>query len=171
MKSKIKYIIIIVITMLLFPQLSHAQADCACCTEDHSKFDFWVGDWIVYDTIGNKVGENQILKLEDNCLINENWKGETGGSGKSYNYFDSTDSTWNQVWIDNQGSNLVLKGRAEGNKMILQSRLVQGMKIDWYSNRITWTKNEDNSVTQLWEILDKNDKLLSVAFIGIYKKR
>lgn len=31
--------------------------------------------------------------------------------------------------------------------------------------------NEDESVTQLWEILDKEDKLLSIAVKGIYRKK
>jgi len=170
-KTFIKRIFFSALILATLAQVSFAQDKCACCSEFHGQFDFWVGDWIVYDTLGNKVGENQIIKLEDNCILNENWKGEKGGSGKSYNYFDASDSTWNQVWIDNQGSNLVLKGHASSNKMILQSSLVKGTKIDWYSNRISWIKNDDNSVTQLWEILDKNDNVIQVAFMGIYKKR
>ena len=55
--------------------------------------------------------------------------------------------------------------------MILSSELMPGQKIDFYRNRITWTKNEDGSVTQLWEIVDKQDKLLSIAFKGIYKQK
>ena len=148
-----------------------AQSDCACCTDDHKQFDFWVGEWNVYDTAGNKVGENAIVKLEKGCIINEHWKSARGGSGRSYNYFDPSDSTWNQLWIDSQGNNLKLKGHAKTNEMILSSELVPGQKIDFYRNRITWTQHEDESVTQLWEILDKNDKVLSVAFKGIYKRK
>ena len=150
---------------------AYSQQDCACCSEYHKQFDFWVGDWIVYDTLGNKVGENLIEKIEVNCIINEHWKSANGGTGSSYNYFDRSDSTWNQVWVDSQGGNLVLKGTGGDGLMTLKSKLLPGQKIDWYANRITWMLNEDGSVTQLWEILDKNDKVISTAFKGIYRKK
>jgi hypothetical protein len=123
----------------------------------------------VFDTTGKIVGENLIIKLENNCIISEHWKDVSGGSGRSYNYYNSSDSTWNQVWVDSQGSNLVLKGNAEKNKMILRSELMPGKKVDLYRNSITWTKNEDGTVTQLWEILDKKDAILTTAFHGIYR--
>ena len=50
-----------------------AQSDCACCTDYHKQFDFWIGEWNVYDTTGHKVGENSIVKLEKGCIINEHW--------------------------------------------------------------------------------------------------
>jgi hypothetical protein len=169
--SKMKKSFLFISIIFTFSIYSYAQSDCACCTENHKQFDFWVGDWNVYDTIGNKVGENLILKLENNCIINEHWESVNGGSGSSYNYYDQSDSTWNQVWIDSQGSNLVLKGKGEANKMTLKSRLLKGKKVDLYYNQITWTKNKDESVTQVWEIFDKNNQLLSTAFKGIYKKK
>jgi len=167
MKKNITFYIVMIITT----NISLAQIDCLCCTDFHKQFDFWVGEWMVYDTAGTKLGENNIVKLGDNCILNEHWKGAKGSTGRSYNYFDLSDSTWNQVWIDNQGGNLVLKGKAEENKMILQSKLIKGKKVDWYRNRITWTNNEDESVTQFWEILDKNGNQLAVAFKGIYKRK
>ena len=157
---------------ILFSFVSvQAQSDCPCCTDFHRQFDFWVGEWNVYDTVGNKVGENSIEKLENGCIINEHWRGAGGGTGRSYNYYNKADSTWNQVWIDSQGNNLELKGHAKTNQMILSSILIPGQKVDFYRNRITWTKNADESVTQFWEILDKNDKVLSIAFKGIYKRK
>ena len=148
-----------------------AQDDCACCSEYHHQFDFWVGEWIVYDTAGNVVGENTISKLEKGCIISEHWRGAQGTTGRSYNYFNPSDSSWNQVWIDSNGSNLVLKGKAQPGIMKMKSELLPGQKVDWYYNQITWTRNPDNSVTQLWEILDKDENVLAVAFRGIYKKK
>jgi len=150
---------------------SSAQSDCVCCSDFHKQFDFWVGEWNVYDTAGNMVGENTIAKLESGYIINEHWQGASGGSGRSYNYFNQSDSTWNQVWIDSQGNNLVLKGRAESNKMILSSELIPGKKIDFYRNRITWTSNIDDTVSQLWEILIEDGEVVSAAFNGLYKRK
>lgn len=148
-----------------------SQTDCACCTEFHKQFDFWVGNWNVYDTTGVQIGENLVVKLEDNCIINEHWIGFAGSTGRSYNYFNIYDSTWNQLWIDNNGGNLVLKGSLSENRMVLKSDLLAGTKVDWYSNQISWTNNTDGSVTQTWQILDKNDRPLNTIFVGIYKRK
>ena len=160
--------LLITLALFLCTLFGQAQTSCNCCTANHQQFDFWVGDWDVYDTGGKKVGENKIEKLENDCIVSENWKGTTGGSGKSYNYYNTADSTWNQVWISNSGNNLVLKGKAATNKMILKSELIKNEKGNYY-NQITWTKNEDNTVTQLWEIINEKGESLSVAFEGIYK--
>ncbi len=164
-----KRIFVIVALPILLYDLQ-AQ-DCACCSESHQQFDFWVGDWIVYDTLGNLVGENTIEKLVTECVLSEYWRGGSGGVGRSYNYYNLADSTWNQVWIDASGANLVLKGRLVGKSMVLQSELLSGQKIDWYRNRITWIPNIDGTVTQLWEILNKEGKVINQAFQGIYKKK
>ena len=148
-----------------------SQTNCKCCTEKHQQFDFWIGDWVVHDTTGTKVGDNTITQLEDKCIISEHWRGAKGTTGRSYSYFNRTDSTWNQVWIDNTGSNLVLKGKAQPNQMILKSELLPGKKVDFYYNQVTWTANEDGTVSQLWEIYDQKGKLLTTAFLGIYSKK
>jgi len=157
-----------IIPLILISSFAFSQTKCPCCTDNHFAFDFWVGDWVVKDTLGKPLGENSINKLENNCIINEHWKGAGGGTGSSYNYFDSKDSTWNQLWIDNSGSILKLKGKAEPNKMILKSELQPGKKIDWYYNQITWTKREDGTVSQVWDIFDKDGNLLNTIFYGIY---
>lgn len=126
----------------------------------------------MYDTTGTVIGENTITKLEDNCILNEVWRGKGGTTGRSYNYFNPSDSTWNQLWIDNTGSNLILKGNgSDGTKMVLSSDLLPGKKIDFYRNRITWSLNEDGSITQIWEVVDKQGTKLNELFKGIYKKK
>ena len=157
--------------LLAIPVLINAQSTCACCTAQHRQFDFWLGEWMVFDTAGKKLGENSIVKLEDQCLLSELWQGAGGGTGRSFNYYDPSDSTWNQLWLDKQGTILKLKGRAKTNSMILKSDWAAGQGGSKFYNRITWKKNEDGSVLQLWEILGPSDEVLSVAFKGIYKRK
>ena len=158
------------ITIILITSISlFSQEDCPCCNEYNRQFDFWIGDWTVYDTAGNIVGENIIQKVEGGCLITEQWKGSKGGTGRSINFYDKSDSTWNQTWVDNSGNILKLKGNLIEKSMIMQSTLIEGTKIDFYKNQITWTPNKDKSVTQKWEILDKDNNVLQLLFLGIYK--
>ena len=154
----------------LIPTLIYSQENCACCSSNHKNFDFWVGDWEVFNAEGVKIGENLVEKLEDNCIVSENWTGVNGNSGKSFNYYQPIDSTWNQLWISNTGNILKLKGHAEIDKMILLSDLQQNEKGSFF-NRITWTKNNDGTVTQLWEILNSDQQAVKTAFKGIYKRK
>ena len=150
---------------------SDKDKDCACCTHFHGQFDFWIGEWVVYDTLGKQVGENKIEKLEDGCILSERWVGASGGTGRSYNYYDDTDRSWHQVWIDNKGQNLVLKGSGGQGRMSMQSELIKGKKVDFYANRITWEKRNDGSVIQTWDLVDEFDRPFKVVFKGIYKPK
>jgi len=164
--------VILLLTILFFVQNLVAQVEkkqCPCCSESHSSFDFWIGDWTVYDVNGKVVGYNTIEKQYDNCVLQEKWTSSAKNKGTSYNYYDEKDSTWNQVWVDNSGFSLTLKGNYSEGKMILKSELVEGQKGKYY-NQITWTKNEDGSVTQVWNIFNEKNKMTQEAFRGIYKK-
>jgi len=53
--------------------------------------------------------------------------------------------------------------------MILRSEEQKNNDGQAFYHRITWTKNEDGTVRQLWETVT-NDKDVVVAFDGLYKK-
>lgn len=144
-------------------------ANCVCCTENHAAFDFWIGSWNVTDRAGAKVGTNRIEKLQDDCMLQENWIGTSGSTGTSTNFFNSQAKQWEQLWIDNQGTYLKLKGNRKGNQMILSSDVFTHTDGNEYINRITWTINEDGTVRQLWEIL-REGKVVNVLFDGLYTK-
>ncbi|MFY0604400.1 MAG: hypothetical protein JXQ93_10645 [Flavobacteriaceae bacterium] len=170
MKTKTLYALLILCTVSI--QAQTKKEDCKCCTENHTKFDFWVGDWVVKDTTGKIVGENKINKIQDKCAIQENWTSASGTTtGTSFNYYDSNDDTWNQIWVDNQGSQLVLKGKPSENKMVLKSKMLKGKKIAFYYHQITWTLQKDGTVIQHWEIYDKNHNVLNSLFKGVYSKK
>jgi hypothetical protein len=147
-----------------------SQTGCKCCDDGHRQFDFWIGDWIVKDTLGTVVGENRITKIEDGCVLKEQWTGTSGTTGTSMNYFDKSNKTWNQLWLDNGGNQLKLKGQLALGKMILRSEMEQTTDSNYY-NQITWSKNEDGTITQLWEIFDASNQPLRTLFKGIYHRK
>ncbi len=161
--------LILFISIFLSARANAQQTStCACCSEPHKQFNFWLGHWDVYDTTGKKVGENKIEVMEGGCGLRENWKSDTQ-TGTSTNYFDPVDNTWNQLWIDNVGTILSLKGAYNNGKMELKSAMMQGKKVAFYYNVITWEKNKDGTVTQTWDVRENTGKLVSRAFKGIYK--
>ncbi len=168
-----KAIIVLAITIFAFTGTkTHSQnkSKTPCTTAAYKQFDFWVGSWNVYDAKNNLIGKNNVVKMKNACAIQENWSSKTSTSkGTSYNYYNAIDKSWNQVWVDNAGGSLILKGFYKHNKMVLKSNLISGKKGAYY-NQITWFKNSDGSVTQLWELLDVDNTSFNEIFRGTYKK-
>ncbi len=142
---------------------------CPCCEGDYRDFDFWVGSWKVLDSEGNVMGTNEITIADGKCVIQENWIGAKGTMGLSVNYFNAADTTWNQVWVDNAGKPLILKGGMVNGSMVMKSlpAIVNGKKG---VNQISWTPNEDGTVLQEWVLIDEETKIKSLLFQGWYHK-
>lgn len=163
----------LVITIYSTPGLFAQQKipACPCCDEEYKQFDFWVGDWVVYAK-GKMAGYNKITKIEDGCVLRENWKSfDSSYSGSSYNFYDKVDKKWKQVWIDNQGTVLELSGRFENGRMVLQSKEKKAPDGNNIINRITWYENDDGTVRQLWEQSNDGGIAFTVAFDGLYRRR
>ena len=158
----------------LLPGLLIAQNNCKCCTENHKAFDFWVGEWVVYLPDGNKAGENSIVKIENNCVLKEEWKSANPGyTGTSYNFYNLNSLKWEQLWIDNQGQHLKLTGNRVDNQMILKSESFKDKNNNDAYNRVTWTYNDDGTVRQLWETITtvEGKESVAIAFDGLYKRK
>ena len=157
--------------LMALPSLNAQSSTCVCCEENYSSFDFWIGDWKVTLADGSLAGHNTITKQQDGCVLIENWtSAKSGYTGTSTNYFNSSSQQWEQLWIDNQGQILKLKGNRVGHQMILSSDPYTGDDGEDYSNRITWTDNSDGTVRQLWELL-KSGQVGKVLFDGLYQPK
>lgn len=87
----------------------HERADRArypCKYRPESRaFDFWVGDWEVHDNQHGQglAGHSHVERIVGDCVIFENWTGTMGGTGKSFNSFNTETGTWQQNWMDDVG--------------------------------------------------------------------
>jgi len=162
--------LLLFIALLLTVNLNAQTNNCQCCTENHSEFDFWIGSWSVTGPKGKTVGKNVINKIQGNCILQENWtSSQSSFTGTSNNFYNAQEKRWEQIWLDNQGGSLHLKGHKVGNQMILESDEKKNKDDEPFYHRITWTHNDDGSVRQYWETV-KNGKDITVTFDGLYKK-
>ncbi|MBG7612636.1 hypothetical protein IU405_10295 [Polaribacter sp. BAL334] len=167
-KNQFIYIFFTLISAVIVAQ---NQNEAPCSGEKYEQFDFWEGNWKVYDKEGDLVGTNKVVKLQDDCVLQENWASKlSSNTGTSYNFYNTANGTWNQIWIDNSGFTMNLKGHFRDGKMVLKSELIHA-KPRSFANQITWKKNKDNTVTQIWTTVDENGKILYEIFYGIYKKQ
>lgn len=73
--------------------------------------------------------------------------------------------------MDNAGNPLVLIGAPQDGDMVMRSAQQTAQNGLVYYNRLTWSPQEDGSVTQRWDIMNPADSLLSTVFLGVYQKR
>lgn len=169
MKTKFK-IILALVFLVVFQPLVTAQDNCNCCTEQHKEFDFWLGSWNLVKPDGTIAGTNKIVKQQGNCIIRENFKSaKSQYTGTSINFYNTKSKQWEQIWTDNSGKILHLKGNRTGNKMILRSDDEEDRNGNQFYFQVTWTLNKAGSVRQYYEKVDNNGNH-SVVFDGLYKK-
>ena len=143
-----------------------------CSAAEHRQFDFWLGDWDVPAPNKQPTGHSHIESILSGCVIEENWTGGSGYSGKSFNTYNRDTQRWEQFWVDTTGVRLHLTGGLVDGKMVLagvqdkpnaKTGLVQ-------RERITWTPNADGSVRQFWETSIDDGKTWTVSFDGRYQR-
>lgn len=166
--------LIILLAALLPMALQAAERPEPCSTPEYRQFDFWLGDWEVFNKDGQKVGENLITLEQGKCVLHEHWTGAHasggGGTGESFSMYDNKRGAWHQTWVAATGNLLLLDGGLEGDRMVMSGTqpLPDGKTVQ---NRITWIPQEDGSVHQVWEQSFDGGETWKTGFLGIYRKK
>lgn len=143
-------------------------ANTACEAPEARQFDFWSGSWQV-SAKGKVVGHNTISKIHGGCTLLEEYTTPKGYEGKSFNYYDETDGNWHQIWVDNSGTRLHLKGGYSEGRMVMSGDRVRG-DGKTVTDRITWHNNADGTVRQVWDVSEDQGQTWKTVFDGIYER-
>lgn len=131
--------------------------------------DFWVGEWEVKGKNGQVAGKSSIQISLDSCLIIENWTGTSGGTGKSFNFYNANNAYWQQTWVDNSGGSIeFIEGRFENSTLqFARSRPLSDGSI----KRLSFSKIDENRVRQLGETSLDEGKTWSIEYDLIYYRK
>jgi hypothetical protein len=124
----------------------------ACDTPQHHQFDFWVGDWQVFDGDTDKlVALDRVEKHSEGCIVQQNLTFVTdlyrrpGAkyrlSGISVNRFDG--EAWLELWADNQWGAIALRGAPDENGSMVLKSIVPSRNRDL---KLVWQKAPGGSV-------------------------
>lgn len=152
------------------PQAREAPA-CTTEASPYRDFDFWVGEWHVFDPeSGRKLGENSVTRRENGCLIVERWTSEGGATGMSMNFYDPLQDAWRQIWQSAPGFIDYTGGLDEAERMVLEGTLHSNARGTSVPFRGRWTLNEDGTVLQeFWQRDDSGE--WQSWFRGLYRPR
>ena len=139
-------------------------------TPQFDEFDFWVGEWDVHTKDGTLAGHNRIAKVENGCVLIEQWEGASGGTGMSINYLEHSSGQWVQIWNAAGGTQIDIRGGLTDDGMLLVG------KIHYVGNSTTadfrglWTLLEDGRVRQFFEQSNDGGETWSPWFEGFYTR-
>jgi hypothetical protein len=168
-----------VLTLILLLPIAHASPVAAqeqlasqpCASDEYAQFDFWLGSWDVTTPDGGVAGTNTITREFNGCVLREQWIGQGGGTGESFNVYDPTRDAWHQTWVDGQGRLLLLDGGLDTRgRMVLRGER-PGQDGIMVTDEITWEPREDGTVLQVWSVSTDAGTSWREAFRGVYTRQ
>ncbi|MBI4852721.1 MAG: tetratricopeptide repeat protein [Acidobacteria bacterium] len=133
-------------------------------------FDFWVGEWDVKTQDGSLAGTNTIQRVVGDCALIENWTNSSGGTGKSFNFYNNQTKKWHQTWVDDKGNVINFSGEFKDNSMKFQAENTtsDGKKI---LRKLTFYPISSDQVRQLGEISSDNGNSWAIEYDLTYFRR
>lgn len=112
-----------------------------CAATEYHQLDFWIGDWDTFeseDANGPSVARARVEPIAQGCAIHELYEQNDGLIGDSILSYDPVRKQWQQTWVTNRGSLMVLWGGFKDGALILEgeSHLRDGSTV---MQRITWS--------------------------------
>ncbi len=153
--------ILIVLPLLAVAPVYAQDSDAAAavpppgnpCEDDEAfdAFDFWLGEWVVHGPGGQFAGTNVISKELRGCQLVENWSSATGMTGSSINYLDRITNEWVQIWNDEYGGQINIRGGMTEDGMALSGTIHYIGNNTTFEFRALWTPLDDGRVRQFFE--------------------
>lgn len=135
-------VIVFLITLLAATHIatnSLASADSpaatSCRSSAYREFDFWAGDWDVFDFAGASAAESRAARsnssnskivarakvdlILEGCVLREDYQGADGHKGQSFTIYDSSRKVWHQSWVTNRGELLLIEGNVDHDAMVM----------------------------------------------------
>lgn len=148
------------------------QAPPSCEELDvHRQWDFWIGEWdvVVNDSTRAPAGANTITSRHNGCMLEEEWRSVSGGTGSSINFYDGARGVWRQVWVAAAYVIEIEGGLDDSGAMVLEGEIRTFVSGTTSPFRGIWTELEPGVVNQRFE-LQGPDGAWAVWFDGLYTR-
>jgi hypothetical protein len=141
-----------------------------CNVPEYRQLDFWLGDWDTFEPGDSttSVARAHVDLIAAGCAIHELYEQTDGLIGDSILSFDPVRKLWQQTWVTNHGSLMVIAGRFKDGVLTLEG-------TNHYSNgksplqRITW-KAEGSGVRESSVISKDGGKTWEPAFDVLFQR-
>jgi hypothetical protein len=143
-----------------------------CTAAEYRQLDFWIGDWDTFETDdpdGPSIAHARITPIAQGCALHELYAQGDGLIGDSILSYDPVHRQWQQTWVTNRGSLMVLRGKAVDGALVLEGdvHLRDGTST---RQRITWRPQGD-AVRESAELSKDGGTTWTPAFDVLFRKR
>jgi len=143
-----------------------------CSAVEYRQLDFWIGDWDTFemeDPNGASIAHAQVRPIVDGCALHESYEQSDGLVGDSILSFDPVRRQWQQTWITNRGSNMVLWGELRDSALVLEGEvhLHDGATV---RQRITW-RTQGDAVQETAVLSRDGGRSWEAAFDVLFRER
>jgi hypothetical protein len=163
--------------MLVLLGLSIASASGAptrppagCNIPEYRQFDFWLGDWDTFDPGDStaSIARAHIDLIAAGCALHELYEQTDGLIGDSILSFDPVRKLWQQTWVTNYGSILVIAGGFKDGALSMEGtmHLPNGTSL---LQRITW-KREGSGVRESSTLSKDGGKTWEPSFDVLFQR-
>lgn len=129
-----------------------------CVSPSHRQFDFWVGNWDVFE-LGEPtpVAHAQVESILNGCVLHENYQASDGSQGQSFSIYDTEKSAWRQTWVTGRGELLEIEGSFKNGEMVLSGTNQKGALVrgSWMPQKdevreVAETSHDDGKTWKPW---------------------
>jgi hypothetical protein len=136
-----------------------------CSTAEYHQLDFWIGDWDTFETdtpSGPSEARTHVDPIAQGCAIHELYEQTDGLIGDSILSYDPVRKQWQQTWVSNFGSIMVIVGGFKDGALVLEgeAHLRDGRSV---IQRITW-QAKDQGVRESAVLSKDGGKTWAPAF-------
>ena len=142
-----------------------------CNAAEYHQLDFWIDDWDTFETDspgGASVARAHVDRIAQGCGLHELYEQTDGLIGDSILSYDSVRRQWQQTWITNRGSIMVITGNVKDGALVLEGE-VHRNDGQMALQRISW-KAEGGGVRESALISRDRGKTWSPAFDVLFLK-
>jgi hypothetical protein len=148
-----------------------APSPSACASPDNRRLDFWIGDWDAFDADAPRdaaIARARVDPIAAGCALHELYEQSDGLIGDSILSFDPVRKQWQQTWVTNHGSLMVIAGNFTQGALVLEGEvhLADGRTV---LQRITW-KAEDDGVRESAVLSKDGGTSWAPAFDVVFRK-
>jgi hypothetical protein len=150
---------------------ARAASSFNCAASEYRQFDFWLGDWDTFEVVGDtatSIARAHVDLIAGGCAVHELYEQTDGLIGDSILSFDPVRKAWQQTWVTNGGTLMVLSGAFKDGAVTLEGEYHSGSGKN-LPHRITW-KAEGSGVRETAVLSKDGGKTWEPAFDVLFKK-
>jgi ketosteroid isomerase-like protein len=104
-----------------------AQERPSCRNPEFRQFDFWIGDWDVFEA-GREIpiARARIGSILNGCVLQEDYRASDGHEGQSLTTYDMARNVWHQTCMTSGGTLLQIEGKLQEGEMVMSGKNQQG---------------------------------------------